>query len=100
MFPRGLLRELPGEGTGGAEGRCGAACLSWMIGVLPSPAGDCSALGSTSSSRRAVLPLSLAVGADLSLSIVFLCLGRSPATRVTCIAEAGRRAVPSGCRRL
>lgn len=84
------------------EGRWGAdLVLFWLIGVLRSPVGAGSALRlDPPGSSRAVLPLSLAVGVDLSLSIVSLCLGRYSSARVTCIAEAGGRAMPPGCRRL
>lgn len=105
MFPRGLLRALPGEGQRGSEvrveGRLGAGLLVLADWLLPVPCGcwlHC-VLGSTWLSRWALPPLSLALSLDLSLS--FVSVLRTPSRHpVTCIAEACGRAVPPGCGRL
>lgn len=73
MFPRGLLRALPGEGQSGSEVRVeGAGLLVLADWLLPVPCGcwRYCVLGSTWLSRWALPPLSLALSWDLSLSIV------------------------------
>lgn len=82
--------EARGEGLGGA---CEPACWSWLIGALGSP-GPCRLY--RAAACLALQPLCRALRLDLTI-----CCPSVPWPTslhlVTCVAEAGRRAVPPSC---